>query len=870
MDSREIRDRYLNFFEKKSHTVVPSSSLVPFDDPTLLFTSAGMVQFKKFWVTDGQIPYTRATSCQKCLRAGGKDSDLEKIGVTGRHHTFFEMLGNFSFGDYFKKEAIQWAWEFVTEQMKIDREKLWVSYYCEDDESLHIWKKFLPENRIVPLGKKDNFWGPAGETGPCGPCSEIYVDFGKDESCKNPDCKPGCECNRFLEFWNLVFPQYDRQSDGQMLPLKKRGVDTGMGLERIARIMQNTPSNYETDLFLPLMKKLEDISGLRYEYRTMSKFRIIADHVRAAAFILSDGVYPDNEGRGYVLRRIIRRASFQGTAIGLKKPFLFQLIDPLVAVFGDVYENLRKNVEEIKMVVSDEEKKFFDVISSARRIFSIDTAGLKGKEIPGKMLFRWYDTYGIPRDLIIELAEENNLTPDWQGFEQNLKQQQEKARQKSIFEQKRNVILESSSTKETTFTGYLNLEENCSVMALYFLPDKKLWELVVDKTPFYPEKGGQVGDNGIIKTDEWSFSVVDCQVDPKGIIYHIGKFTSGTFQDVKVGQSVTAIVYRHHRMDVSANHTATHLLHYYLRKISNGHAKQAGSYVGPERFRFDFVYPEQIDQALIQNIEINVNKLIFENHPVIIKEMDYREAIKKGTIALFTEKYGEKVRVIDIGNFHAELCGGTHVSSTSEIGIFKIVSYSSVGENLKRIEAITRQFAYDWFNRKIDIIHQASSLLKTTPENLVGSINKMKKQILELEKKISSITEKAAMDILSELEKNKKTIVVKNVDATLIAGRVDGLTIKQLGKIADDVSSRTQRCIVLLAGLLDGRIVIVCKVSNDIAGIVPASAIVKYISGMLGGSGGGKPHFAQGSGKDVGKLDEIISNISELISGALK
>jgi len=865
VNSKEIREIYLKFFEEKGHKIIPSSSLIPFDDPTLLFTNAGMVQFKKFWATDDPIPYTKTASCQKCLRAGGKDSDLEKIGISGRHHTFFEMLGNFSFGDYFKKETIEWAWEFITKQMKINQEKIWASYYFEDKETLDIWKGFLPAHKIIPLGKEDNFWGPAGETGPCGPCSEIYIDCGKDNSCANPDCKPGCGCNRFLEIWNLVFPQYDQQFNGQLLPLKRKGVDTGMGLERITRVMQDAPSNYETDLFLPLIKKLEEISHINYNQKTMSRFRIIVDHTRAAAFILSDGIYPGNEGRGYVLRRIIRRASFQGNALGLKKPFLTKLIEPLMAIFADVYENLNKNAEEIKMAISEEEKKFFDVISSAKKIFNIDTVKLPDKKIPGNTLFKWYDTYGIPRELITELAEEKNLQPDWEGFDKNLKQQQEKAKQKSIFEQKRKVIFEPKTLNETIFTGYSSLTENCLIKAVYFLPDKNLWEVVLDKTPFYPEKGGQTGDKGDIKADNWNFEVADCQIDPRGIIYHIGRFVSGTASNVKNNQAAIACVSAHHRKDVSANHTSTHLLHYILRKISNGKAKQAGSYVSAEKFRFDFIYPQQINPSLIEKIETSVNKLIFENYPVIVQETNYNDALKKGAIALFTEKYGEKVRVIDIGNFHAELCGGTHVSNTSEIGIFKIISYSSVGENIKRIEAITRQHAYTWFSKKIELINQACLLLKTSPENFIDSIAKIKKQLRETEKKLSLITEKAAMNI-NGLEKNKQNIVIKNKDIDLIAQRMDGLTIEQLGKIADNMSSTMKQTIILLAGILEKRVVMVCKVTNDIIDIVSASSIIKYLSKLLDGSGGGKPHFAQGSGKNTDKLDEIILNITEILS----
>jgi len=863
--SNEIRKKFLEFFERKNHTVVPSSSLIPFEDPTLLFTSAGMVQFKKFWATEVPLPYSRATSCQKCLRAGGKDSDLEKIGLSGRHHTFFEMLGNFSFGDYFKEEAIHWAWEFVTEILKINKEKLWVSYYMEDKETLKIWKTLLPENRIIPLGKKDNFWGPAGETGPCGPCTEIYIDLGIDEMCTNKDCKPGCDCNRFLEFWNLVFPQYNQQIDGQLQPLKRRGVDTGMGLERISRIMQGKKSNYETDLFLPLIEKLEKISNVKYSQDTIKEFRIIVDHSRAIVFLIGDGVYPDNEGRGYVLRRIIRRAYFQGTKIGLTEPFLTSLLDPMISIFEEVYPEIVEKKEEIADIVIEEEKKFSRLLSSAKKIFAADISGIKDQIIPGELLFKWYDTYGIPRDLISELAEEHNLSPDWQEFEDYLHKQQEQARKKSIFEQKRQVVFEVESINETIFTGYRSHQEYCNIVGLYYLPDRKIWEIVLDISPFYPEKGGQVGDRGIIEGNQWCFEVIDSQIDSRGVIYHIGQFTSGTPQNVGKKERVFASVSMKHRMDVSANHTATHLIHYCLRKISNNQARQAGSYVGPDRLRFDFIYPGEINQNTIEKLESQVNEIIFENHPVNVSQMSYQQAISNGAVALFTEKYGETVRVVKTGDFHSELCGGTHVSSTSEIGIFKIISFSSIGENLKRIEAVTRESAYQWFKKRWEILHQASDLLKTDPENLVFTIIKLKKQIQQLEEKLKTIIQKVTTDIPTTLKKNSKNIVIKGHDATLVAGRLDGLTADQLGKIADIVSSEIKKSIVLLASILDGRVLLICKVTPDISNIVPASLIIKHITGMISGSGGGKSEFAQGSGKDITKIDEIIKGAHNLI-----
>lgn len=866
MRSKEIRSRYLEFFEKKNHVVVPSSSLIPFEDPTLLFTSAGMVQFKKYWATETPLPYTRATSCQKCLRAGGKDSDLEKIGSSGRHHTFFEMLGNFSFGDYFKQEAINWAWEFVTDVLGIKKEKLWVSYYLEDKESLEIWKKLLPETRIVPLGKKDNFWGPAGETGPCGPCTEIYIDLGTDPNCNNENCKPGCDCDRFLEFWNLVFPQFNQQADGKLQTLKRRGVDTGMGLERIARIMQEKNSNYETDLFAPLIKKIEEIAQTGLTAKTVREFRIICDHIRAAVFLISDGVYPENEGRGYVLRRIIRRAYFEGTKLGIKKPFLTEMVDEVVSIFDGIYPEIEKNKEETKKIIMEEEKKFDGLLSSSKKIFEMYTTKMEGRIIPGEILFKWYDTYGIPRDLIADLAQQQSLEPDWQGFEKYLKKQQEMARQKSIFEQKRQVIFESNPINETSFTGYQEIESKSIIVALYYLTEQKQWEMVLNSTPFYPEKGGQVGDRGIITGKKWRFEVSDTQIDSRGVIFHVGKFSYGTPDDVVQEEQIIATVSKSHRMNVSANHTATHILHYCLRQISNGQAKQAGSYVGADRLRFDFIFSEKIDQEKIDRIETEVNRIIFENHPVNVEEMDYQQAIKTGAVALFTEKYGEKVRVVRTGNFHSELCGGIHVSRTSEICIFKIVSFSSIGENLKRIEALTRENALNWLKKRNEILMQAVDVLKTTPENLLSSINKLRKQMQETEKKLESIIEKTSTSIPENLMKNKKVVHIKNHPVNIIAARIDNIGFEQLGKIADKISSDINNAIILLAGVLDSKAILVCKVTPDISGLIQASNIIRVVAKMLGGSGGGKPEFAQGSGKDTTRIEQVISQFGEIVS----
>ncbi|MCM8830406.1 MAG: alanine--tRNA ligase, partial [Candidatus Omnitrophica bacterium] len=527
MKSSEIRSLYLDFFKGKGHSIVPGIGLIPFDDPTLLFTSAGMVQFKKFWATDVPLPYQRATTCQKCLRAGGKDSDIDKIGITGRHHTFFEMLGNFSFGDYFKKESIEWAWEFVVETLKIPERVIWVSYYEKDNETKEIWKRFLPEERIIPLSEKDNFWGPAGDTGPCGPCTELYIDNGIEKR-YGRDCKPGCECGRFLEFWNLVFPQYDKQKDGSLAPLKRRGVDTGMGLERITRIMQKTPSNYETDLFLPIIKEIEKISG--YSYTVEEKkpsFRITADHIRAAVFLIDENVLPSNEARGYVLRRIIRRAEIAGADLDIKEPFLHQLSGVVVDIMGDIYPSLKKNVELIKRVIQEEEEKYYYLINSASKNFYIAIEKLKGSEIPGDVAFKLYDTYGIPRDLLDDMSSQRGLNIDWDGFNRYLEEQRERARSSSDIGAKKILLKGNTVLRETVFTGYKSTKDTGILSAVYTDERGKMFYLVVDNTPFYPEKGGQIGDRGFIISDGLEFKVVDTQIDEKGIIYHAGEITKG-------------------------------------------------------------------------------------------------------------------------------------------------------------------------------------------------------------------------------------------------------------------------------------------------------------------------------------------------------
>ena len=840
MESKKIREEYLKFFESKGHKIVKSSSLIPFDDPTLLFTNAGMVQFKKFWATDIPLPYTRATSCQKCLRAGGKDSDLEKIGESGKHHTFFEMLGNFSFGDYFKKEAIEWAFEFVVEILKIDEENLWISYFKDDLETKEIWKKYLPEERIIPLGEKDNFWGPAGDTGPCGPCTEIYFDFGKDKGCGRKDCKPGCDCDRFLEFWNLVFPQYDKQKDGRFLPLKRRGVDTGMGLERISRILQKVETNYDTDLFIPIIKKIEEISG--YSYKENKKiFRIISDHIRGIVFAISDGVIPSNEGRGYVLRRIIRRASLSGLDLNLKEPFLYKLSNTIIDLMKDVYSELNENREIVERVIYEEEEKFLYLISSSKKIFS-EIVKEDKEEINGETVFKLYDTYGIPKDLIEELALKFNKKIDWKNFEKYMEKQKEMSRTKSKIGIKLNPVLTSEKIIETEFVGYERISEKGKLMSIY--SGNNLYYLVFDRTPFYPEKGGQIGDKGIIFNDKFKFNVIDTQIDEKGLIYHIGEVLLGKIDDLKIGDELYLNVDEEFRRNVSINHTATHLLHYALREIIGKEVRQAGSYVGDDKLRFDFVCFKDIDEKIIKEVENLVWNKIFEKAPVSVEEMSLNNAIEKGAIALFTEKYGEKVRVVSTGNFHKEVCGGTHLKNTGDIFLFHINSFSTIGKNLKRIEAITYKKCFEYFYSSISKLARISNLLKTDEEKVLNRIEKIIEELNEKEKLIEKYMNIKIEKVSEEIIKNREIIVKNGKEILFFSGEISFEEREHIAKVSDIITNKFENSIVFLSSNIKGKRFFVFKVGDGLKNEFSAIKVIKKLSECI--KGGGNDRFVSG------------------------
>lgn len=866
MESKKIRRLYLDYFKDREHTIVSSAPLIPFEDQTLLFTNAGMVQFKKYWATEVPLPYKRATSCQKCIRAGGKDSDLEKIGKSGRHHTFFEMLGNFSFGDYFKKEAIEWAYEFVVNFLKIPEKLLWVSYYLEDEETKEIWKKFLPEERIVPLGKKDNFWGPAGETGPCGPCTELYIDYGKEKSCGSPDCKPGCECERFLEFWNLVFPQYDMQADGKLLPLKRRGVDTGMGLERIARILQGKETNYETDLFIPIIYEIQEISGFNYEDKKRD-FRIISDHIRAITFLICDNVLPSNEGRGYVLRRLIRRGCLSGMSLNMNGPFLYRLSEVVVNKMGDIYPELLRNGSLARKIIYEEEDRFYSIIEASKKIFTSKIKEVKGKVIPGEFAFNLYDTYGVPKDLIEEFSLSTGYEVDWDGFEENMKKRKDFSRAFSSvgFTPKR--IFEPDSIVETEFTGYERLEEKSKIVALYSDEKKKLLSIVVEKTPFYPEKGGQVGDRGIIENELIKFVVSDTQIDERGLIHHIGKIEKGKIEEIKKGMDVFCKVDTEFRKKVSINHTSTHLLHYALRKVIGQEVRQAGSYVGPDKLRFDFVCFSDIEEENIEKVEGIVQEKIFEGSSVSVKEMPLEDVLKRGDIiALFMEKYERMVRVISIADYHSEVCGGTHIKNTADVMLFKIINFTSVGKNLKRIEAITYKEAVKFLNERSKMVKKISRELNVPEEKIVEKILKLIEDGENKVKLIEKYENKLLRYSVQDTIKEAITLSVDGKEIKFLGKIVDVDRKEMMSKFVDNIFEKIGTGIVIIASKINDRISIMVKVSEEIGKKIGAGRIIKEMAPFIKGGGGGSEKFAQGSGKDIDGFNKGIEHIISLIT----
>ena len=876
MKSEEIRRVFLDFFEKRGHKIIQSSPLIP-QDPTLLFTSAGMVQFKPYWSREEPPPFSKAVSIQKCLRAGGKDSDIENVGKTVRHHTFFEMLGNFSFGDYFKEGAIELAWEFVNKELGLDKEKIWVSVYLEDGESFSIWKKILPEKRVIKLGKRDNFWGPVGESGVCGPSSEIYYDLGKDVGCRKSDCLPGCECGRFLEFWNLVFPQFNKVRDGKFIPLSRPGVDTGMGLERTAAILQGVKSNYETDLFLPIIKRIEKLTKRRYE-EDKSSFQIIADHIRALSFSLAENIIPSNEGRGYVLRRMIRRATLAAKRLGKEEPFLYQVVPAVSSSMLSAYPYIKEKEKEISSIIEEEEENYIELLHRGKDLFSqflpSDT-----NFASGELLFKIYDTYGLPYSLLQELGKEMNISLDEEGFKKELKRAREESRKKSKFESPGEDL---SGIPSTIFVGYERLTSEARVLALF--PKEKTCHLILDKTPFYPEKGGQMGDRGIIKVTSHQspvtrneeiitshqspvtssgracsaeeVRVVDTQIDEKGFIHHILEPT--TSLSIKEGDTVLSMVDADFRKDVSANHTGTHLLHYALRKVLGEDVRQAGSLVTNNYLRFDFTYFKPISSETVQRIEEIINEKVLSSDRIMVEEMSLKEAKEKGAIALFTEKYGERLRVVKIGDYSLEACGGTHLSSTAEIGFFKIKSFSSIGKGLKRIEGLTRKESLKMINQRERSLFQISSLLKVSPEKVLSAVKESGEKVKK-EKERGDLLERELLPLISE------SLIKESEGKKIFAKEVMVSSPESLRRLSDNLTEKLGG-IILLGTVKERKVYLILRVSPEMGKKgFSAVRLIERIIPLIKGGGGGREDFAQAQGKNPEGLKEVISNFDKII-----
>lgn len=877
MNSKETRKAFLDYFISKGHETVRSSSLIPKHDPSLLFTNAGMVQFKSVFLGEEKRPYKRAVSCQKCLRAGGKHNDLENVGHTARHHTFFEMLGNFSFGDYFKRDAILFAWELLTEIYKLPQDKLWVSVYENDDEAEKLWGELtgIPGNRIVRLGAKDNFW-QMGDTGPCGPCSEIIIDQGEHIGCGKAECRVGCDCDRFLEIWNLVFMQYNRDASGNLTPLPKPSIDTGMGLERLSAVLQGKLNNFDTDLFSPIISAITAQSRISYGKSADSdiSIRVISDHIRAAAFLLSDGLMPSNEGRGYVLRRIIRRASRYAKLLGINEPVLYKFIDSVADSMGDIHLELIEEKERASKVLRFEEERFSRTLEQGMKIMDEVIAATKKaglKSVPGDEIFRLYDTFGFPVDLARDIASDNNLTLDEDGFHREMEMQRERARASWVGEEEavssiyRELLSEIGKTE---FVGY-ELLESASVVKAILKEGKVIKEasegedveVFLDKTPFYGESGGQAGDTGKLTADGFKALVTGTKKVIEGLHSHIIKIKDGK---LKVWDKINCTVDVQKRKAVMRNHTATHLLQTALRNIVGEHVKQAGSLVAPDRLRFDFIHFFSLSAAEIEEIEDVVNQKILENIKVETTVMDIKEAIASGAMALFGEKYGETVRVVKVPGFSSELCGGTHCKTTGDIGPFVIISEGSVASGIRRIEALTGAAAFGHFRKQEDELRKIADTLKTDKPS--EKVEKMAAELKELEKELERLKGRAASESSASLiEKARNINGIK-----VISCRVDGLGKKDLRILADNLKEKLGSGIIVLASAKDGDAAMLSMVTKDLADRLKAGDILKKVSQLAGGRGGGKPEMAEGGTKELEKLDKALEAVYDIVKQQVK
>ena len=866
MKSAEIRTSFLEYFKRNGHTVVPSSSLIPANDPTLLFTNAGMVQFKDVFLGMDKRDYSRATSSQRCVRAGGKHNDLENVGYTARHHTFFEMLGNFSFGDYFKREAIGFAWEFLTKELGLSPERLWVTVYKDDDEAADIWLKELGVDpaRFSRLGEKDNFWS-MGDTGPCGPCSEIFYDHGEAIE-GGPPGSPDDDGDRYVEIWNLVFMQYNRDASGNMTPLPKPSVDTGMGLERIAAVMQGVHSNYQIDLFRHLIESAAGILKIKNE--SQQSLNVLADHIRSCAFLIADGVFPSNEGRGYVLRRIIRRAIRHGHKLGAKDSFFYKLVAPLVKEMGAAYPELVKDQKKIEDAIRDEEERFAETLENGMRILEQDIKALKGDTISGATAFQLYDTYGFPFDLTADIARERGLKVDQQGFDKEMEAQRERGRAAGHFEMDYNTAI--SLDHATEFTGYDSREDDSQVVSLFAVENSKtvaeidegqLGIVVLDHTPFYAESGGQVGDTGLLETKDARFSVQQTKKHPSGAFLHIGRVDKGTF---KIKSKVHAVVDQERDLNTRLNHSATHLMHAALRKVLGEHVTQKGSLVEKHYLRFDFSHPKPVTLEQLQLVEDLVNEQIRANHEVETRLMNIDDAMKSGAMALFGEKYGEEVRVLRMGDFSIELCGGTHVSRTGDIGIFKITSESGVAAGVRRIEAVTGADAEQYIRNKEEALQVVAQTLKANPDQVVSKVEQLAKQNRELEKELDQLKAKLASAKGDDLQNEVVEINGVKVLATIL----DGADAKSLRETMDRLKDKLGSAVIVLGSTEGDKVNLVAGITKDLTKRFHAGKLIGEVAEKVGGKGGGRPDMAQAGGRDPSGLNKALAAVADYVRNA--
>ncbi|EAA1836828.1 alanine--tRNA ligase [Escherichia coli] len=870
----EIRQAFLDFFHSKGHQVVASSSLVPHNDPTLLFTNAGMNQFKDVFLGLDKRNYSRATTSQRCVRAGGKHNDLENVGYTARHHTFFEMLGNFSFGDYFKHDAIQFAWELLTSEkwFALPKERLWVTVYESDDEAYEIWEKEvgIPRERIIRIGDNkgapyasDNFW-QMGDTGPCGPCTEIFYDHG-DHIWGGPPGSPEEDGDRYIEIWNIVFMQFNRQADGTMEPLPKPSVDTGMGLERIAAVLQHVNSNYDIDLFRTLIQAVAKVTGATD--LSNKSLRVIADHIRSCAFLIADGVMPSNENRGYVLRRIIRRAVRHGNMLGAKETFFYKLVGPLIDVMGSAGEDLKRQQAQVEQVLKTEEEQFARTLERGLALLDEELAKLSGDTLDGETAFRLYDTYGFPVDLTADVCRERNIKVDEAGFEAAMEEQRRRAREASGFGADYNAMIRVDSASE--FKGYDHLELNGKVTALFV--DGKAVDainagqeavVVLDQTPFYAESGGQVGDKGELKGANFSFAVEDTQKYGQAI-GHIGKLAAGS---LKVGDAVQADVDEARRARIRLNHSATHLMHAALRLVLGTHVSQKGSLVNDKVLRFDFSHNEAMKPEEIRAVEDLVNAQIRRNLPIETNIMDLEAAKAKGAMALFGEKYDERVRVLSMGDFSTELCGGTHASRTGDIGLFRIISESGTAAGVRRIEAVTGEGAITTVHADSDRLSEVAHLLKGDSNNLADKVRSVLERTRQLEKELQQLKEQAAAQESANL--SSKAIDVNGVK--LLVSELSGVEPKMLRTMVDDLKNQLGSTIIVLATVAEGKVSLIAGVSKDVTDRVKAGEVIGMVAQQVGGKGGGRPDMAQAGGTDAAALPAALASVKGWVSAKLQ